>query len=91
MRVNKKFGIFALHYDMGFSFVLHLHLLNVPNTKTGNEKWLNLYLEKNNAHRNLNTIMSSTLRIDVLSYITIQKVAIISNQWDFNPTIILLV
>ena len=39
---------------------------------------------KNNAHRNLNTIMSSTLRIDVLSYITIQKVAIISNQWDFN-------
>ena len=46
MRVNKKFGIFALHYDMGFSFVLHLHLLNVPNTKTGNEKWLDLYLEK---------------------------------------------
>ena len=46
MRVHKKFGIFALHYDMGFSFVLHPHLLNVPNTKTGNEKWLNLYLEK---------------------------------------------
>jgi hypothetical protein len=41
--VNKKFGIFALHYDIGFSFVLHLHPLNVPHTKTGNEKWLNLY------------------------------------------------
>ena len=35
-----------LHCITIWVFVLHLHLLNVPNTKTGNEKWLNLYLEK---------------------------------------------
>ena len=44
---------------------------------------------KNNAHRNLNTIMSTTLSIDLLSYIMIQKVENIRNGLDF--TIILLV
>ena len=54
IRVNKKFGIFALHYDMVFCFTS----TSFKCTEYENRKWkiVKIHILKDNAHWNLNTL-----------------------------------